>query len=63
MLQDPPWVEPPQIDAFDLSTLTHQILSVLAETGGCQASEVFNLIFRYLTELAKGARMVARKSP
>jgi len=41
MLQDPPWVEPPQIDAFDLSTLTHQILSVLAETGGCQASEVF----------------------
>ena len=42
MLQDPPWVEPPQIDAFDLSTLTHQILSVLAETGGCQASEVFN---------------------
>lgn len=41
MLQDPPWVEPLQIDAFDLSTLTHQILSVLAETGGCQASEVF----------------------
>ena len=41
MLQDPPWVEPPQIDAFDLSTLTHQILSVLAETGGCRASEVF----------------------
>jgi ATP-dependent Lhr-like helicase len=42
MLQDPPWVEPPNIDAFDLSTLTHQIMSVLAETGGCQASEVFN---------------------
>jgi len=42
MLQDPPWVEPPQIDAFDLSTLTHQILSMLAETGGCQASEVFS---------------------
>lgn len=41
MLQVPPWVEPPQRDAFDLSTLTHQILSVLAETGGCQASEVF----------------------
>jgi ATP-dependent Lhr-like helicase len=41
MLQEPPWVEPPQLDAFDLSTLTHQILSVLAETGGCQASEVF----------------------
>ncbi len=42
MLQDPPWVEPPQVDAFDLSTLTHQILSVLAETGGCQASEVYD---------------------
>ncbi len=42
MLQDPPWVEPPQIDAFDLSTLAHQIMSVLAETGGCQASEVFD---------------------
>jgi ATP-dependent Lhr-like helicase len=41
MLQDPPWVEPPQLDAFDLSTLTHQIMSVLAETGGCQASELF----------------------
>ena len=41
MLQDPPWVEPPKLDAFDLSTLTHQIMSVLAETGGCQASEVF----------------------
>ncbi|HUG67752.1 MAG TPA: DEAD/DEAH box helicase, partial [Pirellulaceae bacterium] len=41
MLQEPTWVEPPRLDAFDLSTLTHQILSVLAETGGCQASEVF----------------------
>jgi ATP-dependent Lhr-like helicase len=41
MLQDPPWVEPPRIDAFDLSTLTHQIMSVLAETGGCEATEVF----------------------
>lgn len=41
MLQDPPWVEPPQIDAFDLSTLTHQILSVLAEAGGCLAAEIF----------------------
>lgn len=42
MLKDPPWIEPPQIDSFDLSTLTHQILSVLAETGGCQANQVFS---------------------
>ena len=44
MLQDPPWVEPPQLDAFDLSTMTHQILSVLAETGGCLAAEMFDRI-------------------
>lgn len=42
MLHDPPWVEPPNIDAFDLCTLAHQIMSVLAETGGCQASEIFH---------------------
>ena len=42
MLLDPPWVEPPQIDEYDLSTLTHQILSVLAESGGCQARELFD---------------------
>lgn len=42
MLQDPPWVEPPKLDDLDLSTLTHQILSVLAETGGCKASEIFD---------------------
>ncbi|TWT31793.1 DEAD/DEAH box helicase [Blastopirellula retiformator] len=42
MLQEPQWVEPPQIDQLDLSTLTHQILSVLAETGGCHAGEIFD---------------------
>ena len=42
MLETPTWVEPPSIAKFDLSTFTHQILSVLAETGGCPATEVFN---------------------
>jgi ATP-dependent helicase Lhr and Lhr-like helicase len=42
MLEKPTWVEPPSIDRFDLSTLTHQILSSLAETGGCQASRMYD---------------------
>lgn len=41
MLETPTWVESPMIARFDLSTFTHQILSVLAETGGCRAAEVF----------------------
>ena len=41
MNQSPRWVEPPTIDQLDFSTLTHQILSMLAETGGAQASELF----------------------
>ena len=41
MLEKPTWVEPPIIDQFDLSTLCHQILSSLAETGGCPAGRMF----------------------
>ncbi len=41
MLAKPRWVEPPAIDAYDFSTLTQQVLSVLAETGGIHASELY----------------------
>ena len=35
------WVEPPGNSSMDLSTLTQQILSCLAETGGLRADELF----------------------
>lgn len=35
------WIEPARIDELDLSTLTQQILSVLAETGGIRAAELY----------------------
>jgi ATP-dependent Lhr-like helicase len=35
------WVEPPGNSSMDLSTLTQQILSCLAETGGSRANELF----------------------
>lgn len=35
------WVEPPAIARFDFSTLTQQVLSVIAETGGITARELF----------------------
>lgn len=44
MLERPSWVEPPHIDRFDLSTLAHQILSLLAETGGTNARNAFGLL-------------------
>jgi len=44
MLERPSWVEPPAIARFDLSTFTHQILSMLAQTGGAQASRVFRTL-------------------
>lgn len=34
MLEKPQWVEPPQVASLDFSTMSHQILSILAETGG-----------------------------
>lgn len=42
MLERPSWVEPPSIAKFDLSTFAHQILSVLAQTGGAQAARVYS---------------------
>ncbi len=35
------WCEPPKPEAFHLSTLTHQILSVIAERGGASAQRLF----------------------
>jgi len=40
------WVEPPRVMEFDFSTLVQQILSVLAESGGCRASRMFQLLAR-----------------
>jgi ATP-dependent Lhr-like helicase len=41
------WLEPPTMKSFDLSTLVQQILSVLAETGGTTAANIFTrLILR-----------------
>jgi ATP-dependent Lhr-like helicase len=38
------WVESPQIDELDLSTLVHQVLSVLAQTGGLRAQSLFQIL-------------------
>jgi ATP-dependent Lhr-like helicase len=35
------WVEPPYVSQLDFSTLTQQILSVIVESGGIQATELF----------------------
>ncbi len=35
------WLEPPVISSFDVSTFIQQTLSVLAETGGVSAGELF----------------------
>ena len=35
------WCEPPKAEALHLSTLTHQILSVIAERGGASAQRLF----------------------
>jgi len=35
------WIEPPEIDALDLSTLVQQVLSVVKEMGGIEAAMVF----------------------
>ncbi|RCS54884.1 DEAD/DEAH box helicase [Bremerella cremea] len=46
LLSRPRWVEPPRLVSWDLSTLTQQILSTLAETGGCQAGVIFERLCR-----------------
>lgn len=35
------WCEPPRSEALHLSTLTHQVLSVIAESGGATAERLF----------------------
>ena len=40
------WCEPPKPQALHLSTLVHQILSVIAQRGGASASVVYNLLCR-----------------
>ena len=38
------WCEPPALQALHLSTLVHQILSVIAERGGSRAKELYNIL-------------------
>lgn len=38
------WVEPAEASSFDLSTLTHQTISLIAETGGRQAADVYRIL-------------------
>ncbi len=40
------YVEPPVVDRAHLSTLVHQLLSTLAETGGCQADILFGRLMQ-----------------
>lgn len=40
------WCEPPQRDALHLSTLVHQILSVIAERGGASAQFLYKILCR-----------------
>ncbi|HEX3719668.1 MAG TPA: DEAD/DEAH box helicase [Verrucomicrobiae bacterium] len=58
------WLEPPDIDRMHLSTLIHQLLSCLKQTGGITASQIFETLIkigpfrlvtaRSFTELLKG---------
>ncbi|MEM7665849.1 MAG: DEAD/DEAH box helicase [Pseudomonadota bacterium] len=38
------WCEPPRHEALHLSTLVHQVLSVIAERGGIQARKLFGIL-------------------
>ena len=38
------WCEPPRPEALHLSTLTHQILSVIAERGGASARRLYDIL-------------------
>jgi ATP-dependent Lhr-like helicase len=38
------WVEPAQPSSFDLSTLTQQIISLIAESGGCTAQDAYRIL-------------------
>lgn len=41
------WVEPAEASSFDLSTLTHQIISLIAETGGRRVADVFRILCQH----------------
>jgi ATP-dependent Lhr-like helicase len=43
------WLEPPDLNAMDFSTFIQQVLSVLAETGGATAADIYERL------IAKGA--------
>jgi ATP-dependent Lhr-like helicase len=40
------WCEPPKPEALHLSTLVHQILSVIAQRGGASANVIYNVLCR-----------------
>jgi ATP-dependent Lhr-like helicase len=40
------WVEPPEQADYDLSTLTQQIMSVIAQTGGAAAEDIYRRLCR-----------------
>lgn len=40
------WCEPPKPQALHLSTLVHQVLSIIAQRGGASASVVYNVLCR-----------------
>ncbi len=41
------WCEPPSKQSLHLSTLTHQILSIIAEHGGTSASRLYNTLCKF----------------
>lgn len=55
MLERPAWVEPPSDAKLDFSTFSHQVLSILAETGGELATAIYYSLcvvgaFRHITQ-------------
>lgn len=40
------WCEPPGKEALHLSTLLHQVLSIIAEKGGARAAQLFDILCR-----------------
>ncbi len=41
-----PWCEPPETDKWHLSTFIHQVMSLIAETGGATASYLYDRLVR-----------------
>lgn len=40
------WIEPPEIDAIDLSTFLQQVLSVVKESGAAEASQIYDRLVK-----------------